>query len=125
MKVKINKPIVINGGENAMEQTIVDIPDDQLLKLGKKYFELASNPTNQCIIADNIVTGRQVIDAKDPNKDFFDVLRDKYSVFDFISMLRDVKEVKTYGNIPINEADITEFIHNIYVLAQRYRSDVK
>ena len=117
MKVKINKPIVINGGENAMEQTIVDIPDDQLLKLGKKYFELASNPTNQCIIADNLATGRKVIDAKDPDKDFFDILRDKYSVWEFISMLRDVQEIKTYLGDSVQEKLIYDFIHDIYVLA--------
>ena len=118
MQVKINKPITIHGGEKTvLEQTVIDIPDDQLLKLGKKYFELASNPTNQCIIADNIVTGRQIIDIEASDKDFFDILRDKYGVCEFISMLRDVKEIKTYTGDTVQEKLIYDFIHNIYVLA--------
>ena len=128
MKVVVDKL----SADGASERMIVELTDAMLLKLGRKYFDLASNPAVSTYVNPQIpddpayttnTSSRKPLE-KVQGRDFFDALRDKYSVFDFISMLRDVKEVKTYGDIPINEADITEFIHNIYVLAQMYRSDV-
>ena len=132
MNVIVDK--LIDSGltdEDMSERMVFQISDEMLLKLGRKYFELASNPVVSTYVNElpddpaytiSVSPGKSMEELSESKRmDFFDFLRSKYSIEDFITKFNDVCMVKLRDGDAEKEAEIFNFIYEIYRAAKFFR----
>ena len=112
MLIKTKGRVNYDPRENG-DVLILDIPDEEILALGKQYFKLASKPTGDVI---------KELPFEESNRKIFDDILEKYSVDEITenlgAMLNDGNAVDYYGEHDAEWKWLWQFIVDIYHAAK-------
>ena len=107
------KCTVMHDVRNCSDILEIDIPDEEILALGKRYFKLASEQAGDTIA----VIDEKQMPFKESCKKLFDDILEKYYIDDItgnLGVILDDDEIRYYGEHDDEWKWLWKFIQDIY-----------